>query len=79
MGRGRQGVRRHVLGPEPLILGHAHPALVAARRERAGLGSTFYGLNEPALRLARAFTGREKVLKSEVGWHMPKELMELML
>ena len=68
----------YVLGSGPLILGHAHPAVVAAVREQAGLGST-YGINEPALRLARAFTGREKVLKSEVGWHMPKELMELML
>ena len=89
----------YVLGSGPLILGHAHPAVVAAVREQAGLGSTFYGLNEPALRLARrvteavpcggllrygssgtegtftalrlarAFTGREKVLKFEGGWH----------
>ena len=89
----------YVLGSGPLILGHAHPAIVAAVREQAGLGSTFYGLNEPAvrlaqriaeavpcggplrygssgtegtftaLRLARAFTGREKVLKFEGGWH----------
>ena len=87
----------YVLGSGPLILGHAHPAVVAAVREQAGLGSTFYGLNEPALRLARrvteavpcggllrygssgtegtftalrlarAFTGREKVLKFEGG------------
>lgn len=89
----------YVLGSGPLILGHAHPAIVAAVREQVGLGSTFYGLNEPAvrlaqrlveavpcggllrfgasgtegtftaLRLARAFTGREKVLKFEGGWH----------
>ena len=89
----------YVLGSGPLILGHAHPAVVAAVREQAGLGSTFYGLNEPALRLARrvteavpcggllrygssgtegtftalrlarAFTRREKVLKFEGGWH----------
>ena len=89
----------YVLGSGPLILGHAHPAIVAAVRRQAGLGSTFYGLNEPAvrlaqriveavpcggtlryassgtegtftaLRLARAFTGREKVLKFEGGWH----------
>ena len=89
----------YILGSGPLILGHAHPAVVAAVREQAGLGSTFYGLNEPALhlarrvteavpcggllrygssgtegtftalRLARAFTGREKVLKFEGGWH----------
>ena len=89
----------YVLGSGPLILGHAHPATVAAVREQAGLGSTFYGLNEPAvrlaqriveavpcgglvrygasgtegtftaLRLARAFTGREKVHKFEGEWH----------
>ena len=89
----------YVLGSGPLILGHAHPAIVAAVCEQAKLGSTFYGLNEPAvrlaqriveavpcggtlryassgtegtftaLRLARAFTGREQVLKFEGGWH----------
>ncbi len=89
----------YVMGSGPLILGHAHPAVVAAVREQAGLGSTFYGLNEPAIRLAerivnavpcgeqirftssgtegtfsairlaRAFTGREKILKFEGGWH----------
>ena len=89
----------YILGSGPLILGHAHPAVVAAVREQAGLGSTFYGLNEPALhlarrvteavpcggllrygssgtegtftalRLTRAFTGREKILKFEGGWH----------
>ena len=89
----------YVLGSGPLILGHAPPAFVSAVRKQAGLGSTFYGLNEPAvrlaqrvveaspcggllrfgssgtegtftaLRLARAFTGREKVLKFEGGWH----------
>ena len=89
----------YVMGSGPLILGHAHPAVVAAVREQIGLGSTFYGLNEPAirlaervvkaapcgerirftssgtegtfaaLRLARAFTGRQKVLKFDGGWH----------
>ena len=87
----------YVLGSGPLILGHAHPAIVAAVSEQAARGSTFYGLNEPAirlaqriveaapcggmlryassgtegtftaLRLARAFTGKEKVLKFEGG------------
>ena len=33
----------YVLGSGPLILGHAHPAIVAAVREQVGLGSTFYG------------------------------------
>ena len=89
----------YVMGSGPLILGHAPPPVVAAVREQAGLGSTFSGLNEPALhlaerileaapcgellrftssgtegsfaalRLARAFTGREQVLKFEGGWH----------
>ena len=89
----------YVLGSGPLILGHAHPAIVAAVSKQAALGSTFYGLNEPAirlaeriveaapcggslryassgtegtftaLRLARAFTGKEKILKFEGGWH----------
>ena len=89
----------YVMGSGPLILGHAHPAVVAAVREQMGLGSTFYGLNEPAirlaeqvveaapcgervrftssgtegtfaaLRLARAFTGHQKVLKFDGGWH----------
>ena len=89
----------YVLGSGPLILGHAHPAIVAAVAAQAALGSTFYGLNEPgirlaqriveaapcggtlryassgtegtftALRLARAFTGKEKILKFEGGWH----------
>ena len=89
----------YVLGSGPLIMGHAHPAIVAAVSEQAARGSTFYGLNEPAirlaqriveavpcggilryassgtegtftaLRLARAFTGKEKVLKFEGGWH----------
>ena len=89
----------YVLGSGPLILGHAHPAVVEAVQRQVALGSTFYALNEPvillaeriveaspcgesirftssgtegtfsALRMARAFTGREKVLKFEGGWH----------
>lgn len=89
----------YVMGSGPLILGHAHPAVVDAVQRQVALGSTFFGLNEPvirlaerlveaapcgerarfdssgtagtfdALRLARAFTGREKILKFEGGWH----------
>ncbi len=88
-----------LLGSGPLILGHAHPAVVAAVQEQAARASTFYFINEPALqlaelmvsaipcaervrfcssgneatyfamRLARAHTGREKVLKFEGGFH----------
>ena len=41
-----------VMGSGPMILGHSHPAVVAAVRDQVGRGSTFYGLNEPAIRLA---------------------------
>lgn len=89
----------YILGSGPLILGHAHPAVVLAVQEQAPLGSTFYALNEPvielgrvmadaipcaerimfassgaeatylALRLARAYTGRDKILRFEGGYH----------
>ena len=89
----------YILGSGPLILGHAHPAVVDAVQRQVALGSTFYALNEPAIRLAervveaspcgesirftssgtegtfsalrmaRAYTGREKILKFEGGWH----------
>jgi glutamate-1-semialdehyde 2,1-aminomutase len=87
------------MGSGPMILGHAHPEVVAAVREQIGRGSTFYGLNDLAiglaeaivgaspcaealkfcssgaeatfyaLRLARAATGRPKILKFEGGYH----------
>ena len=89
----------YVLGSGPLILGHAHPAIVAAVTRQATLGSHFYALNAPAIelaerivaavpcaekvkfastgteatglamRLARAYTGRDKILKFEGGSH----------
>ncbi|HET8632292.1 MAG TPA: aminotransferase class III-fold pyridoxal phosphate-dependent enzyme [Thermomicrobiales bacterium] len=89
----------YVLGSGPLILGHAHPAVVAAVGRQAALGSQFYALNELiiqlaermvaaipcaekvkfsstgseatflAMRLARAATGRDKILKFEGGYH----------
>jgi glutamate-1-semialdehyde 2,1-aminomutase len=88
-----------VLGSGPLILGHAHPAVLAAVGDQLARGSTYYTASEPvirladeigraapgierirftnsgseatfsALRFARAFTGREKVLKFEGGFH----------
>jgi glutamate-1-semialdehyde 2,1-aminomutase len=42
----------YVLGSGPLLLGHAHPALVRAVQEQAARGSTFFWLSEPAIRLA---------------------------
>src|SRR5207245_1031354 len=89
----------YVLGSGPMLLGHAHPAVVAAVQQQAAKGSTFYTLNEPiitlaeaivdavpcaeaikfistgteatfhALRLARAFTGKQNILKFEGGFH----------
>jgi glutamate-1-semialdehyde 2,1-aminomutase len=89
----------YLLGSGPLILGHSHPAVVAAVREQVGRGSTYYMVNEPILRLAdeicravpcgeqirftstgteatffalraaRAWRGRDKVMKFEGGYH----------
>jgi glutamate-1-semialdehyde 2,1-aminomutase len=89
----------YILGSGPLILGHAHPRVVAAVQEQASRGSTFYALNEPvirlgsaiveavpcaervmfagtgaeatylALRLARAFTGRNLVMRFTGSYH----------
>jgi glutamate-1-semialdehyde 2,1-aminomutase len=89
----------YVLGSGPLLLGHAHPAVVRAVQDQVARGSTFHWLSEPSIRLAetvvdavpcadqvrfvstgteatmfacrmaRAVTGREKILKFEGGWH----------
>ena len=83
----------------PMILGHAHPSVVAAITETAKLGTSFGAPSHletelaqaiqaamphlemmrfvssgteavmSALRLARAYTGREKVIKFEGGYH----------
>jgi glutamate-1-semialdehyde 2,1-aminomutase len=87
------------MGWGSVLLGHAHPAVVEAVRRRAGLGSNFAYVTEPALelaeelvravpcaerirfcasgteatgyavRLARAYTGRPRVLKFEGAYH----------
>jgi glutamate-1-semialdehyde 2,1-aminomutase len=89
----------YILGSGPLVLGHAHPAVVTAVQAQVARGSTYYALNEPviglgrtirdavpcaekvffassgaeatylALRLARAFTGRELILRFAGGYH----------
>ena len=90
----------YVMGSGPLILGHAHPAVVEAAAAEMARGSHFYTpVNETALRLAerlvaacacaesvkfvnsgaeatfvalrlaRAFTGKDKVLKFEGAYH----------
>jgi glutamate-1-semialdehyde 2,1-aminomutase len=43
-----------LLGYGPLILGHAHPAVVEAVQQRAASGAHFYLINEEAIRLAQA-------------------------
>jgi glutamate-1-semialdehyde 2,1-aminomutase len=89
----------YVMGSGPLVVGHAHPEVIAAVRAQVDNGSTFYAVNDLAvslgerivgaapcaeaikfcgsgseatfyaLRLARAATGRDKVLKFEGGYH----------
>ena len=88
-----------ILGSGPMILGHAHPAVVTAVRAQLEAGSQFYTVNDAAirlgekilaatgwaemikftssgseatyfaLRLARAATGRDKILKFEGAYH----------
>lgn len=89
----------YLLGSGPMILGHAHPQVVAAVQEQLSKGSTFFYLNDKAielagaiidavpcaeqvrftasgteatffaLRVARAFRGRDKILKFEGAYH----------
>jgi glutamate-1-semialdehyde 2,1-aminomutase len=89
----------YVLGSGPMLVGHAHPAVVEAVTHQAGLGSTFYALNERlleladhvvnrvpcaeaiqfctsggeathyALRMARAATGRDAIIKFDGAFH----------
>lgn len=97
----------YLLGSGPLLLGHGRPEVVEAVRREAALGSTYFALNEPAIRLAetivdaapcgealrfqttgseatfaamrlaRALTGRDQVLKFEGGWHGGHDLGQL--
>src|SRR5256885_9516071 len=89
----------YLLGSGPMLLGHAHPAVVAAVEREMARGTSYCLLNEPAiqlaeeivravpcaeqvrytssgseatffaLRVARAFRKREKILKFEGGFH----------
>jgi glutamate-1-semialdehyde 2,1-aminomutase len=89
----------YLLGSGPMLLGHAHPAVVEAVQRQLPHGSTFMLLNEPiielaeeivravpgaeqvrfmssgseatffALRVARAFRQRDKIMKFEGGFH----------
>src|ERR1700746_1231678 len=42
----------YMLGSGPLVLGHARPEVVEAVQRQVALGSTYFALNEPAIRLA---------------------------
>jgi glutamate-1-semialdehyde 2,1-aminomutase len=97
----------YMLGSGPLLLGHSRPEVVEAVQRQVAAGSTFFALNEPAIRLAeaiveaapcgeairfqttgseatfaalrlsRAFTGRDRVLKFEGGWHGGHDIGQL--
>jgi glutamate-1-semialdehyde 2,1-aminomutase len=88
-----------LLGSGPMLLGHAHPAVIEAVRRQLDRGTTYMLLNQPvielaellvdavpcaeqvrftssgteatffALRVARAYRKRDKILKFEGGWH----------
>jgi glutamate-1-semialdehyde 2,1-aminomutase len=88
-----------LLGAGSLLLGHAHPNVVAAVQAQLARGTTYYALNEPAitlaetmveaipcaeqvkfaadgtgatffaLRLARAYTHREVIVRFEGSYH----------
>src|SRR6266567_3190695 len=42
----------YMLGSGPLLLGHCRTEVVEAVQRQAALGSTYFALNEPAIRLA---------------------------
>src|SRR5580700_11558750 len=88
-----------LLGSGPMLIGHAHPEVVAAVQGQLANGTTFFANNEHgirlaaeivdavpcaekvrfvssgseadlyAMRLARAYTKRDKILKFEGGYH----------
>jgi glutamate-1-semialdehyde 2,1-aminomutase len=61
----------YVLGSGPLILGHAHPAVVKAVREQVEGGTTYFMVNEPIIELAeeicRAMPCAEQVRFTSTG------------
>jgi glutamate-1-semialdehyde 2,1-aminomutase len=61
----------YVLASGPLILGHAHPAVVGAVRRQIEAGSTYFMVNEPIIELAeeicRAMPCAEQVRFTSTG------------
>ena len=54
----------YMLGSGPLLLGHGRPEVVEAVRKQAALGSTYFALNEPVIRLAEALDRKSTRLNS---------------
>src|SRR5256885_9344802 len=93
----------YLLGSGPMLLGHAHPAVVEAVQRLMERGTSYFVINEPAIRLAeeivaavpcaeqvrytssgseatffalrvaRAYRKRDKVMKFEGGFHRSEE------
>src|SRR6267142_2008663 len=89
----------YLLGSGPMLLGHAHPAVVEAVQRQMERGTSYFVVNEPAIRLAeeivaavpcaeqvrftstgseatffalrvaRTYRKRDKILKFEGGYH----------
>ena len=61
----------YLLGSGPMILGHCHPAVIAAVREQLEKGTTFFLVNEPIVALAdeicRAVACAEQVRFTSTG------------
>jgi glutamate-1-semialdehyde 2,1-aminomutase len=47
----------YILGSGPLVLGHAHPAVIAAVEAQLRRGTTYFQLSEPTLALAEEICG----------------------
>src|SRR5260370_34442592 len=46
----------YLLGSGPMLLGHAHPAVVAAVEQQMARGTSYFLLNEPPIPLAQEIT-----------------------
>ena len=61
----------YLLGSGPMVVGHAHPRVVAAVQEQVERGSTFFADNEDAILLAdshgRAMRGQRSLLLQRDG------------
>ena len=58
-----------LMGSGPMILGHSHPAVVAAVTEAVGQGSTFFTTNERAVLLAEKLVGRRPLRRPGALYH----------